>query len=72
MSDGLRKDANCYDSFARFVGNYEKDMKTDDDRLLFLARWFVPGSVATISDALHDVDPGTWSFIHSRLPTSAV
>jgi hypothetical protein len=37
LSDGLRKDANCYDSFARFVGNYEKDMKTDDDRLLFLA-----------------------------------
>ena len=36
------KDANCYDSFARFVGNYEKDMKSDDDRLLFLARRSFP------------------------------
>lgn len=36
------KDANCYDSFARFVGNYEKDMKTDDDRLLSLARRSFP------------------------------
>lgn len=53
------KDANCYDSFARFVGNYENDTKTDDDSLLFVARRFVPDSVATISDALHDVDPGT-------------
>jgi hypothetical protein len=52
------KDANCYDSFARFVGNYENDTKTDDDRLLLAGR-FVPDSVATISDALHDVDPGT-------------
>ena len=42
MSDGLRKDANCYDSFARFVGNYENDTKTDDDRLLFLARRSFP------------------------------
>jgi len=32
------KDANCYDFFARFVGNYEKGTKTDDDRLLFVAR----------------------------------
>jgi len=55
----IMKDANCYDSFARFVGNYENDTKTDDDRLLFVARRFVPDSVATISDALHDVDPGT-------------
>jgi len=36
------KDANCYDSFARFVGNYENDTKTDDDRLLFLARRSFP------------------------------
>lgn len=53
------KDANCYDSFARFVGNYENDTKADDDYLLLVARRFVPDSVATISDALHDVDPGT-------------
>lgn len=54
----VMKDANCYDSFARFVGNYENDTKTDDDRLLLAGR-FVPDSVAAISDALHDVDPGT-------------
>jgi len=53
------KDANCYDSFARFVGNYDKDTRTDDDRLLSVARRFVTESVTTIPDALHDVDPGT-------------
>ena len=53
------KDANCYDSFARFVGNYSKDTETDDDCLLLVARRTVPGFVTSTPDALHDVDPGT-------------
>ena len=53
------KDANCYDSFAHFVGNYDEDTRTYDNRLLFVARRLVSDSVTSTSNALHDVDPGT-------------